>query len=84
MPQDFRDLDELPLADAEATDRLPRIDKPTSRRNGVNKLQHSGENGVNVGILLAARDAIAKAPQRAKFTWLVRSDWITGAHTRSE
>ena len=41
-------------------------------------------NGMNVGILLAAREAISKAPESAKFEWRVQSDWIRGSHTRSQ
>lgn len=46
--------------------------------------RYSLVNGINVGILLAARDAISKAPESARFTWRVHSDWIRGSHARSQ
>lgn len=50
----------------------------------MNEPGHNLVNGINVGILLAARDAISRTPESAKFTWRVRSDWIRGSHTRSQ
>ena len=38
-------------------------------------------NGVNVGALLGAREALENAPQAAEFVWKATSEWKTGAHT---
>src|SRR6202048_2007474 len=35
-------------------------------------------NGVNVGALLAAREALKSAPQAAKFTWRASRKWANG------
>ncbi len=40
-------------------------------------------NGVNVGALLAAREALQGAPQAAKFTWRASCKWKNGTHSRS-
>jgi uncharacterized OsmC-like protein len=48
----------------------------------VNSSQ-SAENGVNVAALLAAREALAKAPEAANFRWRASSEWIDGTHSRS-
>ena len=44
----------------------------------------SVDNGVNVGALLAAREALKKAPQAAKFTWRASCKWQNGTHTRTK
>ncbi len=41
-------------------------------------------NGVNVGALLDAREALEAAPQAADFTFRATSEWIDGVHTRTE
>ena len=41
------------------------------------------DNGVNVGALLQAREALTEAPAAAQFTWKATSDWVSGTHTRS-
>jgi len=41
------------------------------------------DNGVNVGALLAAREALGKAPEAAKFTWRARCEWKRGTQSRS-
>jgi uncharacterized OsmC-like protein len=41
------------------------------------------DNGVNVGFLLTARDALADAPAGADFTWRVSNTWVNGTHSRS-
>jgi uncharacterized OsmC-like protein len=38
-------------------------------------------NGVNVGALLAAREALKGAPQAAKFTWRASCKWQNGTHS---
>ena len=41
------------------------------------------DNGVNVEHLVGARDALAKAPEAAKFTWRASCQWLNGTHSRS-
>jgi uncharacterized OsmC-like protein len=41
------------------------------------------DNGVNVQALLDAREALAKAPDAARFTWRATCDWMNGTHGRS-
>jgi uncharacterized OsmC-like protein len=43
--------------------------------------QVSVNNGVNVEALLGAREALAEAPEGAKFTWRATCDWINGTHS---
>jgi uncharacterized OsmC-like protein len=38
-------------------------------------------NGVNVGALLEARDALKAAPEAAQFTWRASSEWRDGVHS---
>ena len=40
-------------------------------------------NGVNVGALLEAREALRNAPEAAKFTWRATCKWLSGTHSRS-
>ncbi len=40
------------------------------------------DNGVNVGALLEAREALAQAPEAARFTWRAHCDWVGGTHSR--
>jgi uncharacterized OsmC-like protein len=42
------------------------------------------DNGVNVGALLGARDALTAAPEAAAFQWRATCDWVRGTHARSE
>jgi uncharacterized OsmC-like protein len=41
------------------------------------------DNGVNVGALLAAREALKNAPEAAKFTWRASCKWLNGTHSKS-
>jgi uncharacterized OsmC-like protein len=41
------------------------------------------DNGVNVGALLGARDALTAAPEAAAFQWRATCDWVRGTHARS-
>ena len=43
----------------------------------------SVNNGVNVGALLAAREALRSAPQAAKFMWRASCKWKNGTHTKT-
>ncbi len=40
-------------------------------------------NGVNVGALLEAREALRKMPEAAKFTWRASCKWKKGTHSQS-
>ena len=48
------------------------------------KVEKKLKNGVNVDALLAAREALKKAPQAAKFTWRASCKWQKGTHSRSK
>ena len=41
------------------------------------------DNGVNVGALLEAREALRKAPEAAKFTWRATCKWKKGTRSRT-
>ncbi len=41
------------------------------------------DNGVNVGALLEAREALGGAPEAAQFTWRASSKWKTGVHSET-
>lgn len=41
------------------------------------------DNGVNVGALLQAREALRQAPEAAKFTWRATCKWQKGTHSKS-
>jgi len=41
------------------------------------------DNGVNVGALLEAREALTEMPAAAQFKWRATSEWKNGTHTRS-
>src|SRR4026208_1291433 len=45
--------------------------------------QATVNNGVNVGALLAAREALKSAPEAAKFTWRASCKWQNGTHSLS-
>lgn len=40
-------------------------------------------NGVNVDALIAARGALAEAPEAAKFQWRATCKWMNGTHSQS-
>jgi uncharacterized OsmC-like protein len=40
-------------------------------------------NGVNVEALIAAREALAEAPQAAQFRWRAACEWKNGTHSHS-
>jgi len=40
-------------------------------------------NGVNVEALIAAREALTKAPQAAQFKWRAACEWKDGTHSHS-
>ncbi len=41
------------------------------------------DNGVNVGALLEAREALSQAPEAAQFNWRATCKWINGTHSHS-
>ena len=41
------------------------------------------QNGVNVAALLAAREALGKAPQAARFNWRASCKWMNGTHSQT-
>src|SRR6201988_3051598 len=41
------------------------------------------DNGVNVEALIAARDALTKAPAAAQFKWRAACEWKNGTHSHS-
>ena len=43
----------------------------------------SVNNGVNVGALIEAREALTKAPQAAQFKWRAACEWKDGTHSHS-
>ena len=40
-------------------------------------------NGVNVAALIAAREALTKAPAAAQFKWRAACEWKDGTHSHS-
>lgn len=41
------------------------------------------DNGVNVGALLEAREALSAAPEAAQFQWRANCTWVNGTHSHS-
>jgi uncharacterized OsmC-like protein len=41
------------------------------------------DNGVNTVALIAAREALSKAPQAAQFKWRAQCEWKDGTHSQS-
>jgi len=41
------------------------------------------DNGVNVGALLAAREAVSETPEAAQFQWRATCEWVKGTHSNS-
>ncbi len=46
-------------------------------------IEKTVDNGVNVGALLGAREALKEAPAAASFTWRATCDWVKGTHSRT-
>src|SRR5678815_1459648 len=67
-----------------------RISTPAGRRlaplthllEGFRMLQNATQvnNGVNVGALLDARQALTAAPEAARFKWRATTHWVNGTH----
>jgi uncharacterized OsmC-like protein len=45
--------------------------------------EYTIDNGVNVGALLGAREALSEAPEAAQFKWRAKCEWVKGTHSRS-
>ena len=45
--------------------------------------EKSVDNGVNVGALIEAREALTQAPEAAQFTWRANCKWVNGTHSKS-
>ena len=41
------------------------------------------DNGVNVGAMLEAREALTAMPEAGQFTWRATCEWVNGTHSRS-
>ena len=65
--------------------KLPQTehDRLTVSEGDLTMSMTSVNNGVNVGALLAAREALKAAPQAAKFTWRASCKWKNGTHSVS-
>src|SRR4026209_2440889 len=46
--------------------------------------QSTVDNGVNVGALLAAREAVKGAPEAGKFKWRASCKWKNGTHSETK
>ena len=46
--------------------------------------EKTADNGVNVEALLGAREALAAAPEGAKFQWRASCEWKHGTHSHSK
>jgi uncharacterized OsmC-like protein len=49
----------------------------------MSTVEKSVNNGVNVGALLGAREALTKAPEAAQFKWRATVKWVNGTHSQS-
>jgi ubiquinone/menaquinone biosynthesis C-methylase UbiE/uncharacterized OsmC-like protein len=63
-------------ARAPSLTRQPKERAMTAPTTAVN-------NGVNVEALIAAREALTKAPEAAQFRWRATCDWMNGTHSRA-
>src|SRR3954447_22328658 len=45
--------------------------------------ESAADNGVNVGALLDARNALTEAPEAAEFTWRATNQWLRGTHSKT-
>jgi uncharacterized OsmC-like protein len=50
----------------------------------MNVQETAVNNGVNVGALLEAREALTQAPEAARFNWRATASWVKGTHTQSQ
>lgn len=41
------------------------------------------DNGVNVAALMGAREALAQAPEAARFQWRASCNWVNGTHSEA-
>ena len=61
--------------------RDPRHDSSSARE--LDLANSTGNNGVNVDALLAAREALKQAPEAARFTWRASCKWQNGTHSQT-
>ena len=47
----------------------------------MSEVINTTDNGVNVGALLGAREALTAAPQAAQFNWRANCTWVNGTHS---
>ncbi|MDQ2648792.1 MAG: OsmC family protein [Actinomycetota bacterium] len=45
--------------------------------------ESTADNGVNVGALLDARNALTESPEAADFTWKAQTEWVRGTHSQT-
>jgi uncharacterized OsmC-like protein len=62
----------------------PACTRVNNQRTERTMAEVNVNNGVNVGALLAAREALRNAPEAAKFTWRASCKWQHGTHTQSK
>src|SRR5258707_8715392 len=69
---------------------LSAFPQPQNVHSGTNNSEapmadadRPADNGVNVGALIAAREALSDAPQAAQFKWRAACEWKNGTHTNS-
>src|SRR5882724_8218632 len=74
--------DPAPMYDAALAHLSKYLHELSSRR--LTMAETSVNNGVNVGALLAAREALKGAPEAAKFTWRASCKWQNGTHSLSK
>jgi uncharacterized OsmC-like protein len=49
----------------------------------MNMQTSPADNGVNVAALMGAREALAQAPEAARFEWRASCNWVNGTHSQS-
>ena len=49
----------------------------------MSTVEKQANNGVNVAALLAAREALGKAPEAARFNWRASCKWLNGTHSET-
>src|SRR5271157_1431848 len=57
--------------------------RPRPREDIMAEASSSVNNGVNVAALIAAREALTKAPAAAQFKWRAACEWKNGTHSHS-
>jgi uncharacterized OsmC-like protein len=60
-----------------------KIVLPNDPGGNMTEANNPANNGVNVEALIAAREALTKAPEAAKFKWRAACEWKIGTHSHS-